>query len=507
MASPLILRTNNPAEFLLASGVYIDEQVPPGRVIGRPTGVVGIVGQFERGPTNAITLIGSTKQFTDIFGGYGGVNAPIGGYPGYGVLVNKRFGALRIVRVAPSDIATASSTAKDSGNADSLAFTANSAGVWGNEVTRQVLDPTDPTVGDFNVRIRFRSRIETWRNLKLTTLPADGASQIVNFSKVGSNIPVVDADPVALANGDDGTIADADYTGTISVVAGIRVFEVPNDVNFLIADRHTAAVNDALAVHAAEQQDKMVIIAGLVGQTVAEAISDVSQYRTDRAAYVFPYLKTTVPDSGLVTLTAPDAWVAASLARLGVIQSPAQVECASKDYIAVQGLELPDLTRNDYVALKAAGIDAFIFDPDIGYFLREGVTTSLDSSLLNITRRRTTDYLENSMSFRLRFFKSKVNKRDNHIAIKAEIQAFLASQQGDTILTDQEAKDISSVTGGRVVPFLIDIDTANTAEVLASNEFIVVVYVRIYGSMDAIVLRPTIGENVTVIADPDRLAA
>lgn len=101
-----IFRTNDPNQFALIDSIIIDEKAPPPSITGVATNVVIMAGQFERGP-NALSLpLGGTGQF---FEQYGDNDL----FSGNLALKNKRFSALRLIRVVASDAALASHTLND----------------------------------------------------------------------------------------------------------------------------------------------------------------------------------------------------------------------------------------------------------------------------------------------------------------------------------------------------------------------------------------------------------
>jgi len=504
--SSVIFRSTNPNDWLQVDGVYISEQTPPGRVIGKGTGIVGLVGQFERGPVNEIVAVGSTKQLVDTFGGFGGIAGPVAGYPGYLALLNKPFSSLRIVRVAPTGLTLATKNLLDSIAGIAVRVDANSKGVWGNEVSIEVAAPSDAAAGDFDLVVRYRGAVERHRNRKLTALPAAGASAYVTFTKVGAAVPIVAA-AAALAAGADGTAADADYTDSGGSQIGVRLFEAENDdTNILLADRHTAAVNNALLQHVELTKNKTAIISGVLGQTVAAAITDVSSYRSDRIIYA-PYGKTYVAEAGGVVTLAGDSFIASSAQRLDVIEDIAG-ESKAGHYAGLVGLEWENLTRDEYIRLEHAGIASFIRDADVGYFVRSGVNTSLDSALNMVFRRRATDYIQESIAQRLKFFGNKVNKRLHHLAMKAEVENFLTRMQIDGRLPTAEDLKGRNFQGQPLMPFLVDIDSGNTQDSLAGGLFKMILKVTLYSSMRYIVLETIIGQGVVVVKEIEaRLAA
>src|SRR5690606_33689897 len=137
---------------------------PPGYVQGVGTSIVGVVGEFEFGPTGQVIEVGSTAEFAETFGGYGAV--PTGqettwrGYSGYRALAGKSWPAgLRVHRLARADMAKATGTVKIPGDGEyrTLTVTAAWKGNYGNNITVSVDAASDSSLTDgFRVRVAFR---------------------------------------------------------------------------------------------------------------------------------------------------------------------------------------------------------------------------------------------------------------------------------------------------------------------------------------------------------------
>jgi hypothetical protein len=116
-----IFRTNDPTQFDDIDGIIIDEQAPPASISGVSANVGILVGQFQRGPTELSLPMGSIGELHEIYGK--------SSFLGNKQLKNKKFGQLRIIRVAPTGAAkaTLSLSAK-------LKFDAKYLGAYGNNL-------------------------------------------------------------------------------------------------------------------------------------------------------------------------------------------------------------------------------------------------------------------------------------------------------------------------------------------------------------------------------------
>lgn len=491
-----IMNIDNILDATQVDGVYILEQDPPGQVIGRGTGVVGIVGQFERGPVNQIVEIGSPAHFARIFGGYGPSSG--NGFNGYNLIARKRFKQLRIVRVK----ASAQAKAAKSFNATAtpvFKVTAKYVGAYGNNYKAQILAPTDGDIAEgFRLKVYYKDELV----LDVDNLNAAlGASlslpenDHVTGAMESAQVTAPDvAAATALISGADGTPADTDYTGDGSNVNGIRLFEQVNDVNILACGKYNAAIKAALLSNASLTRDKMVVIApDADDDTITDIVADAADYRYDRVIYTAPYIKQYSFERGDFDNVPAAGIMASILSEFGPHIDPAVINSTDLTK-AIGGLSSggTSFTWNDYVTLNKAGVSALTFNPVYGYKFKNGVTTSLQSGKEVILRRRMTDFLQNSIADRLVFWQNKVNKRENHLAIKGEIENFLRDLGRKGVLPTEKDMDPGTF------PFLVDIESLNDNTTIANGEFHILLKVRIFSSMRYIVLKTIIGTGVEV---------
>lgn len=488
---PDIMKVDNLLDAMQVDGVYIYEQDPPGQVISRGTGVVGVVGEFERGPVNEIVSIGSPAQFARVFGGYGPATGD--GFNGFNILANKKFNQLRVVRVQATAQAAATHVFPKSATPE-LTVTAKYVGAYGNNYDVQILAATDTSITEgFRVKAFYNDELVLdVDNLDAADFVWPENDHLDATMAADKHKPDV-ASATALTTGADGSPADTDYTGDGSNKDGIRLFEDVNDVNVLICGKYNAAINAALESHASINEDKTVVIAGAYDDEVTDITTDVADYRYDRIIYVAPYYKQYSFTKGDFVNVPASGIMASILSNLGPEKDPAIIDSV-KYTKCVGGLCSggSNYTWNDYVTLNKAGVCALTYNPSYGYKFKNGVTTDLTSGKEPILRRRMADFLQTSIADRLVFWQNKVNKRANHITIKGEIEAFLRDLGKKGILPTDA--DVDAGTH----PFLVDIDSLNDNTTIANGEFSIMLKVRIFSSMRYIVLIATIGTGVEV---------
>ncbi len=327
---------------------------------------------------------------------------------------------------------------------------------------------------------------EVYDGVKIAEITADtfAASALVTAVVNSSAAEPSNVAFTSLEDGDDGTVGNTDYESAIALAA------VENSCNVLILDEYNATRNGYLKQHAADTQDKMVIICGPEAQTVSEVVTDVASYRDvdGRIIYAYPYVETVI--SGVKTFTPPASWYASILSQTSPHIDPAYV--ANSQFLAgMSALKLYP-SRAQYIQLKEAGVSAFELDSDIGFKIKSGIVTQIsNSSKVTVLRRRMADYLTVSVAKFLKNYQNAPNTAANRREVKGSILSFDESQIRDGILpSDAEVKD--------GLARLIDTDSLNTDDSIAAGLFKVKYKRRIFSSMRFIVLVAEIGESVVV---------
>jgi hypothetical protein len=501
-----IYRSTDPATWDDIDGIVIAEETPPASIKGASTNIACCVGQFQRGPTD-VTEVGSAGELRDLFGADSS-------FSGYASLMNKKFGRLKIARVVASAAAAASfpwgSTTADPSLTLVMTFAAKYTGAYGNNIQVKVEAGSTAgkkiTVHDDNTGATLPD--EVYDDFDMSSFTTDAAANAV-FAESKLVTVAVDStargdgtDPVeagytnlndsaathrtaAPTAGSDDTVADVNYQ------TALIKLQPENICKFVFLDAYDAADVRAGYVQThcvTDTTDKIGIICDTEAASVANLVTMAASFRSDRLILGFPWVKTTI-DSASVYQN-PCSWIASLLSQTAAYKDPAAASNA-KFLAGVTGLKL-DLKRSDYVSLDAAGVMGIEFDGDIGYKIKNGVTTHiLNSALRPVLRRRMADYLQDSIAVYLKNFQDETNSLLNRIGAKGAIELWIQSQKDLGILP----KD-SEVTGG--LSTLVDIDSLNTDEVIANGYFYILLKQRIYSSMRYIVLKTQIGTSVVV---------
>lgn len=476
-----IFRTNDPTQFDDIDGIIVDETAPAASISGVAANIAILVGQFERGPVEELTEVTSIGEFREI---YGADKTQSGNQQ----LVNKKFGRLKVIRAAASDSVKATLTLNASAT-PTIKFDAKYEGVYGNSLTVEVATPAEGSGVNYIIKDTNSTAVvpvEIFNNIEIANVDAStfSGSALVDVTVLDTGSDPDVAAAANLATGSDGTIVDTDYEDAIAVA------EQEKAGNILFLDEYNATRNGYLKVHAANTQDKMVIVVSPSGTDRAAVITDVVNNRDvdGRIIHAWPYANTVI--DGAITLTSPASWYASVVSQISPHVAPSKSENA-RFLGGITSLEYNE-SRNGFIALDAAGVSALERDPDVGTLIKNAVTTQIqNSSKRTVVRRRMADFLTDSIAFFLKNYQNDVNSKDRRDEVKAQILDFDTRLVNDKILPG-----VQDVTGG--APLLVDTDSLNTDSVIAQGQFRILYKRRIFSSMRYIVLQAEIGESVVV---------
>lgn len=502
--------TTNPAEFSKLEGLYVSERLPAGFIRGKDLGTVGMAGKCVRGPEDPQTIT-SSGQFTDIYGerDYGSGGDLVGEV--WKALLNKPFGTVVVRRVAAADAVKASftmETAAAGGGTIVLRIDASSVGEWGNNVQAKVSAATDGDATHFNLTIKYLGDEVLYEDLDCTTgndnleaAVGSAPERYVDLVKVGDGRPVntaagVDgADADAFVNlgevvaaftsvaGDEGTLVVGDYTSGMSDLAvfpNVAVCLVPEAVTGSAVTYHSHIVTLAASV-----SDRIFLTwAQAHGQSVATVVAQVAAQittRSDRIVFCHNSPYTIDPKTSAEIQTAPHVWLASILSQIDV-----DIHAGEFSTVAMLAgctrVTSTALTREDLIALKAAGISTLERTSE-GFQFRSVVTTDLTEGKTELARRRACDYLQLSAASRLRFYVKKKNTATNRATYAAELTGFSDDLRSkERVIEDYE----------------IDQESVNNDRQRARGEEHVLWRVRLIGHILSLVLETDIGTGTVI---------
>lgn len=475
-------------------GINILEMDPPGRVTGVGGSVVGIVGDFPWGPVNTPTQITSTGQLFSTFcpTPFDAANS----YPALRAFLNKQFpGGLTVVRIAATSAAVA--TLSTAGTGGAVVATARYAGAIGNRISIQFTTSSDAVATSRDVIVSIGSTYsQRYKNQTIATI-ASIVDPYVTITVTGTLTAFAAAGAaVSLATGVDGTAAAADYVGSISSNVGIRRFYATKmSVGVLIVAECPSAlvdaVNSGLQAYSVEADKGMTVLSTAPSIAKSAIITSVAGFRDDRTVCVYPRAKTVNGFDPLRAEIAVDgnAFVAAAIVSVDPERSPGGAPGAPALY-GITNVENDGLSTVEYDDLNAAGIAPLMMVDDLGCIIRKGITTSLVSGKTQISRRRMTDYIVDSIAKRAQNFSSEMLTVDLDkqalgglmSGLIGEIQAFLGDLKGRE----------------RIKAFSVDPFSGNTQTDIDAGRWYIVVRVKLYSAADEIVIQANIGEGVVI---------
>lgn len=335
---------------------------------------------------------------------------------------------------------------------------------------------------------------------------------VTGFGRLVQDVSWSVTNPLALSAALTEPQIDAAYVAALD--ATLSSTDVSAEVNLIWSARQSNAVRGALKQNALDASSggllgRVAVIRPPLGTPRSVARSGASQpgvgaYRSDRVIYVFPGVQTFVPAiarRGLsggdgftadgVVDTGADGFLVSVCSQLPPEENPGQLTQFAAGAIGIESgnSDVRNLTINDYIAFKAAGICAPRMDSGVMIF-QSGVTSvdpQLQPSLKNIARRRMADFIQDSLARRLKRFGKQLNTRSRRTQIVGEIRAFLLALQSP-----------QNASAQRIEGFLLDLASGNTPATLAQGLFRIILNVRTLSDLGSIALATTIGEQVEV---------
>ena len=128
-------------------------------------------------------------------------------------------------------------------------------------------------------------------------------------------------------------------------------------------------------------------------------------------------------------------------------------------------------------------------DRTSGPIFQSGVTSSLTSGEKNINRRRFADYAQDTLAARTVQLAKVLNTSAKRSAVRGEILGFL-----------DELKSENNPAAQRIEDYQIDDVSGNTPDLTAAGVYVIIIRIRMLGTMDTIVLQTEIGPSVTITA-------
>ncbi len=308
------------------------------------------------------------------------------------------------------------------------------------------------------------------------------------------------------------TEAQIDAVYTVALAATLNPNTIAKDVNLSWAARTSNVVRNTVRSNAIDAsrnglRGRLGAVSPPLGTTRAVAKSTSAQpgvgaYRSDRIVYAYPEVCHFISsialrgigggagftEDGIIDSVA-DAWVVSTCSQVPPEENPGQETDAFASALGL-GRDNPDIQNmdmNDYVAFKSSGIAALRFSGGAGV-IQSGVV-SVDPvqqpGRKNIARRRMADFVQDSLAEVTLPHAKKPNSETRRGIVFALIDSFMTGLVRDERMASQHT----------------DAKSANSPDTIAAGVFYIDVLGRTLSSMDDIVLRTELGENVITFSE------
>lgn len=460
--------------------VNLREATPAPSIRAAAIGIIGAVGQSDRGRVGVPTRVNSFTEWIRKFGTYTTSQAG----EGYMFMYNLfKGGATQVDFVRVTDGNHTQATASVSGTM----WRVTTPGAWGNSVTLTVTDST--VAGYVNLRFAYGSETYSYNGVTFASSTdanyvqtvIDNASENDDFVEIvtlASNNPP--SGTYTFTGGSNGTVqgvslADASYTGTngSSGLTGLVALEADEDVEIIVCSRANTTVAGALKDHVSLSTvtPRMAVCAPASGTTVASLVTTMASFNSDRCVMTYPWLQMLNPQNNRKEYHNPTAFYAGLLSTLQYHISPSRNQINN-----IIGTERA-LPRTDVDTLSTSRVSPITLIAGQGFVVRNGLTTSSNPALANITRRRAVNFFGKTYERGLQPFVSKPHTP----GLRIDVVTALSN------VTQNEANlgKIGNVNGGKA--FAIKCDSENNPlSVVQQGQMIVDVQISLWSPADFI---------------------
>jgi hypothetical protein len=343
--------------------------------------------------------------------------------------------------------------------------------------------------------------------------PLSGLTGVTNPNSgdgVGNHAIVYDAN-VHAANAANNSTLDARYTAAINSMLAVQA--PASLIDIVVSARKSQVIRNTIKSHCLTATAQGLTRRGVISPSlslqttqgaIAAADPGVGANRTERLDYSWPGVTTSISqaagfaiagaDGSTVTSgildTTGDSWLASiesnvpSEVNPGIVAPPVPAVLAP---VLGYARGTPVLGINDYIALKAAGIAGLFNDPDTGWQIESGVTTSLNANEVDIPRARMADFIEDSIAVAMAPFKD-LNQTPSLIETEfGEIVGFL-----------EGLKSTNNPPASRIADYDVDPVNGNSADLVAQGITVFITSVRLYQAQKNLVLQSNIGMGVVI---------
>lgn len=472
---------------LVKPDVYVVETPPPVQVLGRGTGVIGFVGQFNRGPLNEAIVVSNPS---DLIAKFGDFTQGLDGFMTAITCMQQGSNQIKIVRIGDNGVTSASGAVS---GATTYLFSeqARTPGTWGNSITRTVTAST--ISGYVDVEYRYGTEVSVYKGKNFDSASADylvtainqDSNRLINVTRVAaSNVTELPAaGSVTFASGSNGTntgssLGDSFYVGTdaASGKSGLVVFEADDEVSIIFSARATSTVNSALITQATniDLSPRMAVLSLPYGTSIADQKTAMATINTDFAVMAYPWQKIYNSNNATEEYMPAASFVAGLLSTLSPHVSPSR-----QQIFGTIGVERK-LTRAEMTSLINYRVLTVNPESGLGFVCNSGITTSSNGGKRQIVRRRMVNYLSTALERGLQPFVSRPHTQELRQGVTTSINSFL----------ERELRDgrIGNSQGGKA--YSVKCDSANNPPaVVQANHIIIEIAVSLLAPADIFIVK------------------
>lgn len=488
-------------------GVFGLEKEPSAVIAAAGFGVAAIIEQFPWGPSQVLTEPSSTGDMLLTVAPPGMTRTG----SGYLSVIRKSFPLLKFVRVLGSTAVVASALIPRVAGGDLVRVDLKYPGTEGNAVTVTASAASDGDANHFNITVVVTGAsgtttdiIQNWNvsgtGADTTLSDTDKARLRLVGDVVKLQAGLATLGSVTASAGTDGTITASEYVGTAGT-NNMGVAKLEGDLtidHFFAGDPGNslrAAVNSGLKAHADLMTDRVAYLNGNSGMTVAQAQTDVANYRSQRVVYAdsWAYIYDDVTSTKRLVPSAPFAGAVAS--QLSPSTSIAWKGAATAAMLG-NIVELEADRGQSAATNTAAGICTLIRKPKGGFAFEAGVVTIAPSSPAkkNLTRTRMGHYMARSMKDSLG---DSVDAPNVYVIQQDIVDACADFVENLVLNAKKDPINLPHLVWGRIG----DVAAQNSQVDLDAGEFSIPIEAKTSSGMEKIFLSFSYGETVRITAD------
>jgi hypothetical protein len=301
---------------------------------------------------------------------------------------------------------------------------------------------------------------------------------------------------------------DARYQAAIAAM--LQVQAPASHIDIVLSARKRPTIRSTIKTHCLVATSQGLTRRGIVSPGFNEvsstagaiAASDpgVGGMRNERIDYSWPGAITSIPqavgfniagaDGSVVTDgtidTTGDGWLAAIESNLPPENNPGQIAPPVDEVLSpILGYArgTPLLGIQDYTAMKAAGVAGLFNDPDVGWQIESGITTSLIAAEVPIARARMADFIEDSINVALKPY-TKLNQTT--LLVETEFSLIVGFLES--------LKSPNNPAAQRIIDYSVFTDLTNEASGVTQFN----INVQLLNSQNNLVLQTNIGMGVVI---------